>query len=186
MNTFGLLFWNLYLSIKEQTKPWEFSVIRSLNLFAKGTKGLHKKMETVMAGCCVQVQCTFTWVKLITWQPLLKCWLSKWHACGTNLHTFVVPQLQLFGSCTLHLCVKRRRMSRILVFNDASAVFKIMQNVSTLQEFTACCLSRLDGRYTMTFNWYLKKEIKCLLSATAIWQKKKTKRCSELRVSYCF
>lgn len=33
-----------------------------------------------------------------------------------------------------------------------SAVFKIMQNVSTLQEFTACCLSRLDGRYTMTFN----------------------------------
>lgn len=33
-----------------------------------------------------------------------------------------------------------------------SAVFKIMQNVSTLQEFTACCLSRLDGGYTMTFN----------------------------------
>lgn len=35
---------------------------------------------------------------------------------------------------------------------QCSAVFKIMQNVSTLQEFTACCLSRLDGRYTMTFN----------------------------------
>lgn len=35
---------------------------------------------------------------------------------------------------------------------QCSAVFEIMQNVSTLQEFTACCLSRLDGRYTMTFN----------------------------------
>lgn len=61
-------------------------------------------------------------------------------------------QLQVFLIMYIAPCVKRRKMSQILVFNDASAVFKIMQNVSTLQEFTACCLSRLDGRYTMTFN----------------------------------
>lgn len=48
-------------------------------------------------------------------------------------------------------------MSQILVFNNASALIEVMQNVSTLQEFTACCLSRLDGRYKMTFNCYLKK-----------------------------
>lgn len=28
---------------------------------------------------------------------------------------------------------------------QCSAKFEFMQNVSTLQEFTACCLSRLDG-----------------------------------------
>lgn len=97
------------LSIRSQ-QPWEFSVIRSLNLFAKGTKGLHKKWRQVMAGCSVQVQCTFTWVKSITRQPLLKRWLSNRHARSPNLHAFVFPQLQdfvfcflFFGSCTLHL-----------------------------------------------------------------------------------
>lgn len=75
------------------------------------------------------------------------------------LGLFVFFQLHILWSCTLHLVWREGKMSQILVFNNASAIFKIMQNVSTLQEFTACCLSRLDGRYTMTFNWS-KKEIK--------------------------
>lgn len=85
--------------------------------------------------------------------------------------------------CTL--CEEKRKMSQILVFNNASAVFKIMQNVSTLQEFTACCLSRLDGRYTMTFNWYLKRRSN-VYSVLQQFDRKKDKRCSVLRVSHCF
>lgn len=83
-------------------------------------------------------------------------------------------------------CVKSRRMSQILVFNNASALIEVMQNVSTLQEFTACCLSRLDGRYTMTFNCYLeKKEAKMFYSVLQQFDRKKDKKsqCSALRVS---
>lgn len=84
--------------------------------------------------------------------------------------------------CTL--CEEKEDEPNSGVQRCKCSISKIMQNVSTLQEFTACCLSRLDGRYTMTFNWYLKKkELKCLLSATAIWQKKKTKkRCALIYV----
>lgn len=181
------------LSIRSQ-QPWEFSVIRSLNLFAKGTKGLHKKWRQVMAGCSVQVQCTFTWVKSITRQPLLKCWLSNRHARSPNLHAFVFPQLQDFVFCFLDrvhctFCEEKEDEPNSGVQRCKCSISKIMQNVSTLQEFTACCLSRLDGRYTMTFNWYLKKKKRSSNVYSVLQQfdrKKRQKRCSGLRVSYCF
>lgn len=78
-------------------------------------------------------------------------------------------------------CVKSRRMSQILVFNNASALIEVMQNVSTLQEFTACRLSRLDGRYTMTFNCYLeKRRQKCFTQCYSNLTEKKTKKVSVL------
>lgn len=95
-----------------------------------------------MVGSCVQVQCTL--------KPRGR---KKSHAHGSNLNScLVVCQSEAGLIMYIAPCVKRRRMSQILVFNDASAILEIMQNVSTLQEFTACCLTRLDGRYTMTFN----------------------------------
>lgn len=96
---------------------------------------------------------------------------------GSNLHASTnTNKLQIFQIVYIAPCVKSRRMSRILVFNNASALIEVMQNVSTLQEFTACCLSRLDGRYTMTFNCYLKKEIKMFYSVLQQFDRKKDKK----------
>lgn len=99
-----------------------------LEICKKGTKGLHKKMETVMAGCCVEVQCTFSHFK---WQRhWFKCYAfnsTKWHARGPNFHALIY----LFGflfffsiaghfnhvHCTL--CEEKEKMSQILVFNNA-------------------------------------------------------------------
>lgn len=39
-------------------------------------------------------------------------------------------------------CVKEKEDEPNSGVQQCSAVFKIMQNVSTLQEFTACCLSK--------------------------------------------
>lgn len=129
-HVFGLGFLLEFSFVNKEPTALKIQCDSKPEFVCKGNKRITQKMETVMAGCSVQVQCTFTWVKSITRQPLLKCWLSKQHARRPNLHAVVFPQLQdiffcfcFFGSCTLHL-VKRRRMSRILVFNDASAVFQ--------------------------------------------------------------
>lgn len=89
-----------------------------LEICKKGTKGLHKKMETVMAGCCVEVQCTFSHFK---WQRhWFKCYAfnsTKWHARGPNFHAliylfgffFFFFQSQVTLIMYIAPCVKRRK-----------------------------------------------------------------------------
>lgn len=139
-------------------------------------------METVMAGCCVQVQCTFGDFQRIL-QHLHK-YLTTGAACSWFQFAFLLfcfLKREIFQIMYIAPCVKSRRMSQILVFNNASALIEVMQNVSTLQEFTACRLSRLDGRYTMTFNCYLeKKEAKMFYSVLQQFDRKKDKKVSVL------
>lgn len=130
MNTFWPRFSFGIFIVNKEPRALRIQCDSKPEFVCKGNKRITQKMETVMAGCSVQVQCTFTWVKSITWQPLLKFWLSKRHARSPNLHAFVFPQLQDFVFCFVFWImyiapfVKRRKMSRILVFNDASAVFQ--------------------------------------------------------------
>lgn len=143
-------------------------------------------METVMAGSCVQVQCTFGDFQRMLQRLQNGCSMPALPICMLFKRIIILKgELQIFQIVYIAPCVKSRRMSQILVFNNASALIEVMQNVSTLQEFTACCLSRLDGRYTMTFDCYLKKEIKMFFNSVLqqFDRKKRQKRCSALRVS---
>lgn len=85
-------------------------------LVCKGNKRITQKMETVMAGCSVQVQCTFTWVKSITRQPFaLNAGCQIRHACKPQFAYLCIYSITEFccfflfvcflflGSCTLHL-----------------------------------------------------------------------------------
>lgn len=139
-------------------------------------------METVMAGSCVQVQCTFG--------DFSKGFYSIYRTGGACLwfqfacfHK-TLTNLQIFQIVYIAPCVKSRRMSQILVFNNASA----------LNWGHAKCI-HFTGIYSMSSiktGWEVHNDIQLLskkgdknvlLSATAIWQKKRQKRCSALRVS---
>lgn len=133
--------------------------------FAKGTKRITQKWRQLWQ--VVVFRCS---VPLVIFKGFYSIYRTGAACTWCQFACFKkYNKLQIFQIMYIAPCVKSRRMSQILVFNNASALIEVMQNVSTLQEFTACCLSRLDGRYTMTFNCYLKKEIKnVLLSATAV------------------
>lgn len=133
--------------------PRQFSVIQSLK-FAKGNKRITQKWrqlwQVVVCRCSVP-----SVISSDRMAAFLKCRVQyERHAYGSNLHAFFGVFSPIIGhlihvQCTL---CEEKEDEPISGVQQCSAVFKIMQNVSTLQEFTACCLSRLDGRYTMTFN----------------------------------
>lgn len=114
------------MPVKGQNRPWQFSVIQSLKFAKREQKDYTKKMETVMAGCCVEVQCTFSHFK---WHHhWFKCYVfnsKKWHARGPNLHALIYLFVVVFSiaghfnhvHCTL--CEEKKKMSQILVFNNA-------------------------------------------------------------------
>lgn len=182
----SVLFLNFSLSIRSQ-QPWEFSVIRSLNLFAKGTKGLHKKWrqlwQVVVCRCSV---------------PSLESNQSKDSLSGNagyqnGMHTgpiciptcflnykicfFVCLLLFYFWSCTLHLVWREGGWAKFWCSTMQVQYFK---------DHAKCI--HFTGIYSMLSiktGWEVhndiqliskKNELISLLSATAIWQKKKTKK----------
>lgn len=95
-----------------------------------------------MAGCCAQVQCTLSHDR----GEKMAC-VGFQIAC---IYKFGVLIKGHFGN--VHCTLSEEKDEPNSGVQQCSAELEIMQNVSTLQEFTACCLTRLDGRYTMTFN----------------------------------
>lgn len=130
----------------------------------------YTKMETVMAGCCVQVQCTFSCALShysICWNVAFNS--NNGHAYGPNLHAFTQLEATLF--MYIAPCVKRRKMSQILVFK---------MQCSTWDHAKCIHFTGIYSMLSIKTGWEVhndiqlisKKELKCLLSATAIWQKK--------------
>lgn len=173
-----------FLIVNKEPKALRIQCDSKPEFVCKGNKRITQKMETVMAGCSVQVQCTFTWVELITRQPLLKCWLSK-KACMQQ--PICVPLRFLnyricfgvfLGSCTLHLVWREGGWAEFWCSTMQVQYFK---------DHAKCI--HFTGIYSMLSiktGWEVHNDIQLiskkkrssnvLLSATAIWQKKKTKK----------
>lgn len=93
-----------------------------------------------MTGCCVQVQCT---VSNFSIDHILAEMMSSGLVNTNGMHVVPICMLWSIGGQFHHvhctLCEEEEDEPNSGV-QQCSAVFEVMQNVSTLQEFTACCL----------------------------------------------
>lgn len=164
----------------------------------RGTKGLHKKMETVMAGCSVQVQCTN--------QSLdSRCSIAGYqerHACSLNLHTFVFPQLQNLFFVLFCLFWDRVHCTLCEEKEDEPNSGVATTRVQDCKDIMQKCI-HLTGIYSMLSTktgWEVHNDIQPILekrtkkrggaqtftqcySNLTEEKKDKKKRCSHLRVS---
>lgn len=108
---------------KGQKQPWQFSVIQSLK-FAKGTKGLHKNGDSYGRLSCAGAVYLQSFQE-ITWQHLLDMlnltiqMACTWFQLACFRLFFFSFVFQLLLIMYIAPCVKRRKMSQILVFNNA-------------------------------------------------------------------
>lgn len=166
---------NLPVKIRAKKQPRQFSVIQSLK-FAKGTKGLHKNGDSYGRLLCAGAvylwaissdhMTAFAQMLTLPIQPACT-WLQL--ACP-----FVFNQRSL-QSCTLHLVWREGRWAKFWCSTMQCSIWDHAKCIHFTGIYSMLSI-KTGWEVHNDIQLISRKELICLLSATAIWQKKKTKK----------